>query len=59
VVSEEQRSLSMQAVIAYEIEHDFPPEQRIGYVDTGKSDCHDDDGSFNQSDEPSLLKWRH
>ena len=54
----QQRELSLQAIIAYEIEHDFPIEQRIGFVDTVDSACHKDDGSLNQSDEPSLLKWR-
>ena len=44
LLTEEQKVLSMQAIIAYEIEHDFPEEERIGYVNTKGSDCHDDDG---------------
>lgn len=48
----EQRELSLQAVIAYEIEQDFPHEERTGYVDTGDSACHTDD------DTPQPLKWQ-
>lgn len=50
-LSNEQRELSLQAVIAYEIEHDFPQQERTGYVDTGDSACHADDA-------PQPLKWQ-
>ncbi|HEY9032322.1 MAG TPA: DUF1315 family protein [Pseudomonadales bacterium] len=50
-LSEEQRALSLQAVIAYEIEHDFPEQQRTGYVDTSRSSCH--------ADDETPLKWQH
>ena len=58
-LTQEQRGVSLQAIIAYEIEHDFPQEQRVGYVNTKASGCHTDDGMFKQSDEADLLKWRH
>lgn len=51
-LTEEQKMLSMQAVIAYEIEHQFPEAQRVGYVDTAKSECHADDAV-------TPLKWQH
>lgn len=57
-LSQEQRALSLQAIIAFEIEHKFPANERIGFVDTGDSLCHDSDGEFDQSNEPTLLKWR-
>lgn len=58
VLTEEQRATSMHAVLAYELEHNVPKEQRVGFLDTGNSSCHSDDGSFIGSDEPSLLKWK-
>lgn len=53
ILTEEQRMASMQAVIAYEIEHDFPDEQRVGYVNTTGSACH-----VEENDEKPL-KWQH
>lgn len=32
VLTNQQRSLSMEAVIRYEVEHQIPPEQRVGYI---------------------------
>lgn len=58
VLTQEQRETSLQAIIAYEIEHNFPDDQRIGFVNTKSSECHDDSGKFQQSDNPDLLKWR-
>lgn len=52
VLSEEQKIASLQAVIAYEIEHNFPEHQRVGYVDTTGSACHTDD-------EEQPVKWQH
>ena len=51
LLTEEQKMLSMQALIAYEIEHDFPEQERIGYVNTKGSDCHDDKGDV------MTVKW--
>jgi hypothetical protein len=53
MLSDEQKMLSMQAVIAYEIEHNFPENERVGYVDTAKSECH------TEETEATPLKWRH
>lgn len=51
-VTPEQRALSLQAVIAYEIEQNFPKEERTGFVNTKGSECHADD------DAPQPLKWQ-
>ena len=51
LLTEEQKALSLQAVIAYEIEHNFADEQRTGFVDTVNSSCH------SQS-KPTGLKWQ-
>lgn len=53
VLTEEQKIASMQAVIAYEIEHNFPEEQRVGYVNTTGSECHADDA------DEKPIKWQH
>lgn len=52
-LSEEQRSLCMEAVIGYELEH-LPPEQRTGFIDTKKTTAcgHEED----ESDE-APLRW--
>jgi len=52
LLTEEQKELSMQAVIAYEIEHHFPDDQRVGYVNTVGSECHEDDA------EEKPIKWQ-
>jgi hypothetical protein len=57
-LTQEQRELSLQAIIAYEVENKFPQSERIGFVDTGTSECHDDDGTFKADAEPTLLKWK-
>lgn len=35
LLSEEQKQISLQAVIAYEIKHNLPEDQRIGFIDGG------------------------
>jgi uncharacterized protein YeaC (DUF1315 family) len=55
LLTQEQKMLSMQAVIAFEIEHNFPENQRVGYMDTTGSECHDDDQEQSQ-EQP--LKWQ-
>jgi hypothetical protein len=44
-LSNDQRELSLQAVIAFEIEQNMEDAERTGYVDTEKSTCHTDDSS--------------
>ena len=58
VLTDEQKATSMQAVLAYELEHNVPNAERVGFLDTGDSSCHTDDGTFVGSNEPSLLKWK-
>jgi len=38
-LTDEQRSLCLQAVIAYD-EKFLPPEQRVGYVKSKEKECH-------------------
>ncbi len=52
-LSEEQKELTMQAIIAYEIENNIEDSQRTGFVDTGDSACHSDEGHL----EPKPIKW--
>lgn len=54
VLTEEQKILSMQAVIAFEIEHNFPEHLRVGYVNTTGSACHEDE----QDHQEQPLKWQ-
>ena len=47
VLSKEQQSLCLEAVIWYEEKHQVPDDQRVGYVDRGAKACgtkKDDDG---------------
>ncbi len=53
-LSQEQKELTLQAIIAYEIDNNMDDEQRTGYVDTAKSDCHTD-GKVPAS---ATLKWQ-
>jgi uncharacterized protein YeaC (DUF1315 family) len=55
-LSQEQRELCMQAVIAYEHRH-LPPEQHIGYIEPEPhTHCATDEG-HDHTDEPLPLKW--
>lgn len=59
VLTQQQRETSMQAVIAYELEHNVVADQRTGFVDTSSSDCHDDEGNHVGSGDTSQpLKWQ-
>lgn len=49
-LSAEQREMSLQAVIAWEIEQGVPEGERTGFVNTQGSSCHTDD--------TSPLKWQ-
>lgn len=37
VLSEEQKQISLQALIAYELKNNIPESQRIGYIEGGTS----------------------
>lgn len=51
-LSEEQKSICMQAIIVYEAKH-LPPEQRTGYIERNTGACgHDDDPS-----DESPVRW--
>lgn len=52
-LTEEQKALSLQAVIGYELEHDFPEHERTGFIDTGESAC----GGFGESPFQTI-KWQ-
>jgi len=45
-LTKEQRDICLEAVIYYESSHNVPPEERVGYIDRGQSDCgsNKDDG---------------
>ena len=51
LLTEEQKALSLQTVIAYEIEHNFEDQDRTGFVNTVNSTCHSQDKSTG-------LKWQ-
>lgn len=53
-----QRETSLQAIIAYEVQHNFKAEDCTGFVDTGNSDCHDDDGNYAGGGGESPLAWK-
>ncbi|MCY4045951.1 MAG: DUF1315 family protein [Cellvibrionales bacterium] len=58
-LTSEQRELSLQAVIAFEIEQNMDDTQRTGYVDTEKSTCHSGDTPLDnlEKNDPSPMKW--
>ena len=60
VVSQEQKESAMQAVIAYEIEHNMADQQRVGFVNVQGSDCHNEDGTTKADnlDQPKPIKWQ-
>ena len=59
VLTAEQRATSMQAVLAYEIQHKLAANQKTGFIDTANSSCHDDDGKHvGGADEATTLKWQ-
>lgn len=37
LLTAEQKTISLQAIIAYEIQHDVPEQQRVGYIEGGTS----------------------
>lgn len=60
-LTDEQKSLCMQAVIAYEQKH-LPPEKHTGYIDTKKhTHCGSEEGELvmgNKNDETQPLKFK-
>ncbi|HSG03815.1 MAG TPA: DUF1315 family protein [Marinobacterium sp.] len=52
-LSAEQRETSLRAVIAYEVKHEMPPEQRVGFIDRTRPD-----GSQHGKDplQPDVLR---
>lgn len=62
-LTDEQRQLSLQAVIAWEAQY-LPETERTGYIDRGSKaegevcgDDHQHDG--NEADAEQTLKWLH
>ncbi len=59
-LSDEQRALCMEAVIAYEARH-VDETERVGYIDRGSKaegdTCSDHDHDHNNDNEHSILKW--
>ena len=59
-LKDEQRQISLQAVIAYELKKGFPEEKRTGFVDTSVSGCDPfaDVKLQTQYDDEQPLKWK-
>ena len=55
-LSEQQRQVSLQAVIAYELKNDFAEEHRTGFVQTQGSNCGVDSDDVKEQISP--LKWQ-
>ncbi|MGB0450293.1 MAG: YeaC family protein [Porticoccaceae bacterium] len=53
-LSDEQKSLCMQAIIAYELKQSVPEAERTGYVPPKATPCDSEDHS--QDEQP--LKWQ-
>ena len=51
-LTDEQKDLTLQAIIAYEIQNNFPEEERIGYLPSKSS------YSDPSSKEETPLKWQ-
>ena len=51
MLSAEQTELSLEAVMRYEIEHNVPEQQRVGYL--GSINC----GSSNSLEQGDSIKW--
>jgi uncharacterized protein YeaC (DUF1315 family) len=60
-LSDEQRALCMEAVVAYEAVH-VADSERVGYIDRGKKAqgevCDDDHDHRSDADEPRPLQWK-
>ena len=56
-LSAEQRTLCLEAVIAYDHRHK-PEDERVGFVHTQKHDHCGGSGDVAGLDEPQPLKWK-
>ena len=56
LLTQEQKDISLQAIIAYEIQHNFPENERTGYVPTKSSAC--DSSEPSSLNEETPLKWK-
>ncbi len=56
-LTEEQKNLCMQAIIAYEQQQQLPKEQRTGYVPPKTTACNNDLPDDHLDDEQPL-KWQ-
>ncbi len=52
VLTEEQKNLCLQAIIAYEIENNFPEDERTGYLPSKSTPC----DSSSENETP--IKWQ-
>lgn len=58
-LTDEQRELCMEAVLAWEVRN-LPPEQRTGYIDRGsKSDGETCDSHDHAHEQPLHIRDRH
>jgi len=55
-LTEEQKNLCMQAIIAYEQQQQLPKEQRTGYVPPKTTACNNDLPDDHLEEKP--LKWQ-
>jgi uncharacterized protein len=58
-LSQEQKELTMQALISYESKH-LTDTDRVGYIDRGpkaEGELCDSAGGLSKSEEPKPLKW--
>ncbi|WP_129140023.1 YeaC family protein [Modicisalibacter coralii] len=53
-LSEEQTELCLEAVIRYEIEHDVPETERVGYL---QGSCQSASGNGESSNGEERIKW--
>ena len=56
VLTTEQKDISLQAIIAYEIQNNFPENERTGYVPSKSSACDPSENSLLNEETP--LKWQ-
>ena len=56
-LSAEQRQISLQAILQYEIEH-LPPEQRTGYIPPKNASSCGANKHQLASDQTQTLKWQ-
>lgn len=57
-LTDEQRALCMEAVLAWEIRH-LPPEQRTGHIDRGSKQDGESCDSHDHGEQPLHIRDRH